>query len=62
MGPTLSAVPPHEPADALVDVTGLFSLRENAIAKEPGASYPKLRTDNASWTSEGHVSDTTSPP
>ncbi len=22
-----------------VDVTGLFSLRENAIAKEPGLSY-----------------------
>src|SRR5262249_54738008 len=24
-----------------VDVTGLFSLRENAIAKEPGSSYLK---------------------
>jgi len=28
-------------ADAAVDVTVLFSLRENAIAKEPGSSYPK---------------------
>ena len=24
-----------------VDVTPLFSLRENAIAKEPGLSYPE---------------------
>ena len=24
-----------------VDVTPLFSLRENAIAKEPGSSYPE---------------------
>ena len=24
-----------------VDVTGLFSLREHAIAKEPGLSYPE---------------------
>ena len=27
--------------DASVDVTELFSLRENAIAKEPGSSYPE---------------------
>ena len=26
-------------ADTSVDVTGLFSLGENAIAKEPGSSY-----------------------
>ena len=26
-----------------VDVTLLFSLRENAIAKEPGLSYPERR-------------------
>src|SRR6516165_3328208 len=27
--------------DASVDVTRLFSLRENAIAKEPGLGYPE---------------------
>ena len=26
---------------ALVDVTRLFSLRENAIGKEPGLGYPE---------------------
>ena len=29
--------------DALVDVTQLISLRENAIAKEPGSSYFRPR-------------------
>jgi hypothetical protein len=29
-------------ADASVDVTQLFSLREHAIAKEPGSSYFSL--------------------
>jgi hypothetical protein len=33
--------PPQVPVDASVDVTGLFSLGENAIAKEPGSSYLK---------------------
>jgi len=27
---------PHVPSETSVDVTQLFSLRENAIAKEPG--------------------------
>ena len=32
---------PQVPEDDAVDVTQLFSLRENAIAKEPGSSYCK---------------------
>ncbi len=31
----------HKQFAASVDVTPLFSLLENAIAKEPGLSYPE---------------------
>jgi hypothetical protein len=36
-----SADQPQVPEDTSVDVTLLFSLRENAIAKEPGLGYPE---------------------
>jgi hypothetical protein len=35
------------PVDASVDGTRLYSLREHAIAKEPGSSYP----DRWPWVS-----------
>jgi hypothetical protein len=31
----------HRPFDTSVDMTPLYSLREHAIAKEPGSSYPE---------------------
>ena len=39
----LSIDAPHfyRQLEAAVDVTPLFSLRENAIAKEPGLGYPE---------------------
>src|SRR5262249_47829527 len=43
--PASSALPgrqrPPKPFRPAVDETPLFSLRENAIAKEPGPSYPE---------------------
>src|SRR5262245_60555469 len=33
----------HRAVRCVVDHTPVFSLRENAIAKEPGASYPERR-------------------
>src|SRR5262249_39704383 len=36
-------VTPQVPVDTPVDVTQLISLRENAIAKEPGSSYFRPR-------------------